>query len=229
MAYDDLEVSLRRVCQGSYISSLPVLQTSQRDVLEAFSFSLGGHNTPQSYLDELWLALPTLRALLDFIDGWKDAQRETWKGLFEVILGMPSPTLPFSGPVCSLTRTEPDILCFPVSLLTICALISGITISLIDHYVAEAESLLWRQHRRRLRSKKEFKRSCHCSSVSAAGQAQEILQDEQTNKIYLNRAVKAAEGVVLDLRDLMDVDHVSTTTSDSCGLEDTLERVADLH
>ena len=67
-----------------------MLQTSQRDILQAFSFSLGGHNTPQSYLDEVWLALPTLRTLLNFKDGWKDAQRETWKGLFGIILGVPS-------------------------------------------------------------------------------------------------------------------------------------------
>jgi hypothetical protein len=67
--------------------SPPPPQTSQRDILLAFSFSLGGHNTPQPIIDEVWLALPTLRALLCFKDGWKHAKRETWERLLGAISG----------------------------------------------------------------------------------------------------------------------------------------------
>ena len=42
---------------------------------------------PQSFLDELWFALPSLRDLLDFEGGWAMAQRETWERLFVAISG----------------------------------------------------------------------------------------------------------------------------------------------
>lgn len=68
------------------LTCLFLVQTCQRDILQAFSYSLG-HNTPQPFIDELWLALPSLRGLLNFKDGWKIAQKQTWVRLLGAISG----------------------------------------------------------------------------------------------------------------------------------------------
>ncbi|KZP24027.1 hypothetical protein FIBSPDRAFT_667336, partial [Athelia psychrophila] len=90
------------------------LEASQRDVLQALDYSLG-HSMPQAFLDELWCALPSLRALLAFEDGWEMAQRETWERLFVAI-------------------AEPDVLRFPISLMTVSALMTGVLLSVIAQY-----------------------------------------------------------------------------------------------
>lgn len=61
------------------------LETAQRDIFSAFSYSLGV--TPQPIMDELWIALPSLRYLLDFRGGWNFTQKETWWRLFQAIRG----------------------------------------------------------------------------------------------------------------------------------------------
>jgi len=42
-------------------------------------------------MDELWLALPTLRKAAEPLkDGWESAKLEIWDGLFDALLGTPS-------------------------------------------------------------------------------------------------------------------------------------------
>lgn len=38
-------------------------------------------------MDELWSTLPSLRALLNFKNGWEAAQREAWEVLSDAICG----------------------------------------------------------------------------------------------------------------------------------------------
>ncbi|KAJ4485341.1 hypothetical protein J3R30DRAFT_1344387 [Lentinula aciculospora] len=57
------------------------LEAAQRDILLALSYNLG--STPQAILDDLWIALPSLRELLDFNEGWSMVLQETWLILFE--------------------------------------------------------------------------------------------------------------------------------------------------
>ncbi|KAI0300027.1 hypothetical protein B0F90DRAFT_1572247, partial [Multifurca ochricompacta] len=83
------------------------LELAQRDLLEYFSYDLG-MPTPQGLLDELHLALPTLRYALDFENAWEDVLSETWTQLLAA-------------------ARSPDMLRFPVSLLTATALIEAIT------------------------------------------------------------------------------------------------------
>ncbi|KIM88073.1 hypothetical protein PILCRDRAFT_269974 [Piloderma croceum F 1598] len=156
-------------------------ETSQREILEAFSFSLRGHNTPQPIMDEVYLALPSLRALLGFKGGWEDAKREAWKRLLRAV-------------------SEPDIIRFPISLLTISALITGIIIALINHYEAEAEAIIWRQQ------SLHGIQTCACNSAVSCAQ-RDSLQDAQVQaqRRCVRRAVKAADGVILDLQDLVGV------------------------
>ncbi|KAJ3871352.1 hypothetical protein F5051DRAFT_457110 [Lentinula edodes] len=89
------------------------LEAAQRDILLALSYNLG--STPQAVLDDLWIALPSLRALLDFNEGWSSVLQETWLILFEV--------------VC-----EPDIMNFSLSLLTAAAVIEGLESALVRQY-----------------------------------------------------------------------------------------------
>lgn len=55
-------------------------------MLSALEYRLGV--TPQLLMDELWCALPSLRALLDFDDGWATAMKNAWLVLFDALEGM---------------------------------------------------------------------------------------------------------------------------------------------
>ncbi|OAX34809.1 hypothetical protein K503DRAFT_657827, partial [Rhizopogon vinicolor AM-OR11-026] len=91
------------------------LEVSQRDILSAFDFNIGSV-TPQGFIDELWLASPTLRKATGLLkDGWESVKVEIWDRLFDVL-------------------SEPDFLEFPVSLLTASALLDGLIIALARHY-----------------------------------------------------------------------------------------------
>ncbi|KAL6306941.1 hypothetical protein BKA93DRAFT_728448 [Sparassis latifolia] len=92
------------------------LEASQRDVLQTFSFNIGSI-TPESYMQELWLALPSLRKLLGFDNGWKVAQTEAWSVLLDALL-------------------QEDMLRF--WLLTASALIDGVIESLARRYMEES-------------------------------------------------------------------------------------------
>ncbi|KAI0273925.1 hypothetical protein BGY98DRAFT_903358, partial [Russula aff. rugulosa BPL654] len=82
------------------------LEWAQRDLLLYFSYNLC-MPTPQVFLDELPLALPTLRHALQFEHEWEDVLSETWKQLIAA-------------------ARWPSMLRFPVSLLTATALIEAI-------------------------------------------------------------------------------------------------------
>ncbi|TFK21690.1 hypothetical protein FA15DRAFT_681990 [Coprinopsis marcescibilis] len=81
------------------------LETAQRDVLSALSYSVGV--SPQPVLDEVWRALPSLRELLHFEGGWNGVQKEVWLRLYDLIY-------------------VPDILRYPQSLLVATALIDAL-------------------------------------------------------------------------------------------------------
>jgi len=80
MCRDDLEVL--PVLHGHLCSrKLNFLQSAHRDVLSAFDYKLG--ITPQPVMDELWLALPSLRELLGFEEGREKVIAGTWSRLFQ--------------------------------------------------------------------------------------------------------------------------------------------------
>ncbi|PBK94204.1 hypothetical protein ARMGADRAFT_1164522 [Armillaria gallica] len=85
------------------------LEDAQADLLSALGYVLGG--TPAGVLDELWEALPSLRELFpshpDDGGEWDLVLRETWRSLMICIL-------------------EPDILSFPISLLSVAAVSEAI-------------------------------------------------------------------------------------------------------
>ncbi|KAF4565396.1 hypothetical protein EYR36_001967 [Pleurotus pulmonarius] len=85
----------------------------ERDLLSAFSFQLGG--SPQLLLDQLWIALPSLRQALDFTGGWVYARKSTWGCLYEALL-------------------QPDVLRHRLSLLTVAALIEALIATLELRY-----------------------------------------------------------------------------------------------
>ncbi|KAJ6606177.1 hypothetical protein DFH09DRAFT_1386790, partial [Mycena vulgaris] len=93
------------------------LETAQRDILSTFSFNLGA--SPQPIFDELYLALASLRQLLNFRGGWKHAQKEAWELLFDAV-------------------TQPDILKFPISLLAVAALVEALVAALVSSYEYDA-------------------------------------------------------------------------------------------
>ncbi|KAF5382838.1 hypothetical protein D9757_007331 [Collybiopsis confluens] len=89
------------------------LEAAQRDILLGLSYSLGG--TPQAILDDLWIALPSLRELLSFAGGWDLVLQETWLVLFEAV-------------------REPEIVVFSLSVVTAAAVIEGLVSALVRHF-----------------------------------------------------------------------------------------------
>lgn len=99
-------------------------------MLDAFSYELGV--TPQPFLDQVWIALPSLRDLLDFDGGWNQVKKETWWMLFNSLYG-PSPVAFLTQSSLSLSP-EPDVLKFSVSILTATALSRAVVSVLAQRY-----------------------------------------------------------------------------------------------
>ncbi|KAF6756761.1 hypothetical protein DFP72DRAFT_1115687 [Ephemerocybe angulata] len=93
------------------------VKAAQRDVLKALDFSLG--DSPQAILDELWIALPSLRQALNFDGGWNAVQKEVWFRLFDIIYA-------------------PDVLQYAQSRLVGVALIDSLVPCLASRYEYEA-------------------------------------------------------------------------------------------
>jgi hypothetical protein len=86
LGLDDLEVTLHLIILFSLLSDRFRAQNAHRDVLSTLQYRLGV--TPQSMMDELWRALPSLRTLMDFDDGWKNAMNNAWMILFDALEGV---------------------------------------------------------------------------------------------------------------------------------------------
>ncbi|KZP09361.1 hypothetical protein FIBSPDRAFT_760073, partial [Athelia psychrophila] len=171
--------------------SLSELEASQRDVLQALDYSLG-HSMPQAFLDELWCALPSLRALLAFEGGWEMAQRETWERLFDLI------------------PAEPDVLRFPVSLMTAPALMAGVLLSVIAQH--------WLHHRSLDEQERdaEYAEWIHIDLEADDGDGSNLGEkNEDRERGYVQRAIDASVDVLQDLRDVVGIDNVSCLSSDT--------------
>ncbi|KAF8838225.1 hypothetical protein BDN67DRAFT_1070877 [Paxillus ammoniavirescens] len=161
------------------------LERSQRDILHALQFTLGSC-TPQDVLDELWNALPTLRkAIAPIPDGWTAIQRKVWEKLFEAVL-------------------EPDMLQYPISLLTAAVLVDTLVFSLARQYKSEAES--------------KSSSSCKCR-FSPSPQIPERIPPNDIRptswQIYIHEATEVVENVVLDVKDVL---HISDLELEECQM-----------
>ncbi|KAG1868381.1 hypothetical protein DFJ58DRAFT_678805 [Suillus subalutaceus] len=151
------------------------LEVSQRDILSACDFSLGSI-TPQGLMDELWLALPTLRKATEPVkDGWKSVQVEIWNRLFDAL-------------------TEPDVLQFPVSLLTASALLDGLIIAIALHYTAEADM-----------EKSRFQRNSGCRCPAPSTCMPENTTKQVPWRVYVSKAMDTVKDVVLDVTDVLQI------------------------
>ncbi|KAI9450384.1 hypothetical protein BJY52DRAFT_179431 [Lactarius psammicola] len=146
------------------------LEISQRDLLEYLSYDLG-MPTPQSILDELHLALPALRHVLHFGRAWEDVLSETWKQLLAA-------------------AHSPDMLRFPVSLLTATALIEAITGVVCRHL-----SLV----KLRIRAGCPD-RICGCHTKHAMPDNTEVLFLEEKPTAEESRMLHATTGLLEDIR-----------------------------
>ncbi len=113
-----------------------ILQLAQRKLLKHFSYNLG-MPTPQEFLDELPIALPTLRHALESEHAWQDVLGETWKQLIAAAHCRCYPTPPY--PIVALRSVGPSMLRFPVSLLTAAALSHAI-LQVVHHRRALLEA-----------------------------------------------------------------------------------------
>ncbi|KAJ7494400.1 hypothetical protein B0H11DRAFT_2227817 [Mycena galericulata] len=151
------------------------LEIAQRDVLSAFEYSLGG--TPQPIMDELWTALPSLQQLLHFEGGWKHAQKEAWCLLFDAVAGA---ELFFIHNIDhDASRTEPDILKFPVSLLTVAALSEALVTALVSKYKYDASVNGQVTRRRPRKSQSDIKKVEEKVVDKAEREIEGVVQDIQ--------------------------------------------------
>ncbi|KAG0703396.1 hypothetical protein DFH29DRAFT_803550, partial [Suillus ampliporus] len=163
------------------------LEVSQRDILSACGFSLGSI-TPQGYIDELWLALPTLRKAAESLkDGWVSVQVEIWDRLFDALI-------------------EPDVLQFPVSLLTASALLDGLIIAIARHYKAEADMDAWR-----------FQRNSYCRCPAPSFCAPDNTIKAVPWQMYVCEAMSTVQDVVLDVQDVLQIREVSAVHDIRCN------------
>lgn len=106
---------------------------------------------------------------------------------------------------------EPDVLDFPVSLLTASALLSGITITLTDQYKTEADFATWQHEREQRLSLKGLLGRCECRlDQNKENWEEREVREEEEHKGYMKRATKAAQDVSMDIRDLLQLKNVST-------------------
>ncbi|KAG6846149.1 hypothetical protein H0H93_015729, partial [Arthromyces matolae] len=121
MGFEDLEVNpIQLQIVANYLINF---QAAHRDVLAVLEFRLG--DTPDGLLIELWEGVEIIKKVLGgCVEGtcaaeaewnWNRVQRETWVSLFRA--------------VC-----EPDVLAFPLSILTTCALLNALQVVLERRY-----------------------------------------------------------------------------------------------
>lgn len=191
MTHDAFEVSVKRRYLMQSIDST-ILQLAQRDILYTFQFMLGSC-TPQDVLDELWLASPALRrATVPIQNGWEVVQRVTWDKLFESLLGE-CPLIKFAFS-CLNVYLEPDMLRYPVSLLTAAALIDGLTCALVRHFRTETEANVCE------RKVPPTPLDSECVSYGI---------EPTSSQIYLFEATELVDVVILDVRDVLELSDVS--------------------
>ncbi|KAJ7144960.1 hypothetical protein C8R43DRAFT_1237719 [Mycena crocata] len=148
------------------------LEIAQRDVLSVFSYSLGG--TPQAILDELWLALPSLQQLLQFGGGWNCAQKEAWAQLFDAV-------------------SAPDVLKFPISLLTVAALSEALVPTLVSRYEYDAALSSQAIRGRRGKQQPEFKKQQQKLVVRAEKEIEGVVQDMQAVMQISDASLRACQ------------------------------------
>ncbi|KAI0672427.1 hypothetical protein C8Q78DRAFT_749412 [Trametes maxima] len=133
---------------------LPPLDVIYADEFLALAFRLGGGNGPGAFAAELWAALPTLRGLFAFDGGWAGVQEEMWTILGGALL-------------------DPDVLRYPVSLLTAVALMESVVRCLAKRFNVTGLNHYGRKFKKR------------------------------DNPSLRKAAMKASKGVRLDIADVM--------------------------
>ncbi|KAI0364211.1 hypothetical protein BV20DRAFT_974708 [Pilatotrama ljubarskyi] len=113
----DVIYALDYVDLAPHDMSFDDLENAQRDVLEALKYRVGGSATPGAFMAELWASLPTLRCLLSFDGGRAAVQEAAWVMLCDAL-------------------QRPEMLQYPISLLTAASLIDGILGVLAKRYKA---------------------------------------------------------------------------------------------
>ncbi|KAI9508638.1 hypothetical protein F5148DRAFT_872277 [Russula earlei] len=150
------------------------LEGAQRQLLEHFSYNLC-MPTPQAYLDELRVAVPTLQEALGSENAWEEVLGETWKQLLAA-------------------AQWPSMLRFPVSLLTATALIEAIK-QVVRHREFVVKSTT-RADWERLHCAGDG----HMKHLTAGGPPQKIsLKDEYTALDVL----RATSAVIEDIRKVL--------------------------
>ena len=173
-------------------------------------------------MDELWFSLESLRALLNFENGWQTAMADAWCGLYDAICGKTTPCFHVDRLTLVL---EPDVQRFSISTLTAVALMDGIVESLVQRYLylatlkikaaasifnySSSTSLIARENRRRRRkgSSGDFLELRHDIQLSASSNKKMGLN--RNGKTYLKKAERASEGVRCDIQALVGITDVS--------------------
>jgi hypothetical protein len=128
-------------------------------------------------LDELWIALPSLRQLLEFKNGWKFAQKQTWWRLFDAVAG--AEPLLYNFLRINFCWIAPDVLKFPISLLTVAALAEALVAALVSKYEYDATVSSQVTRRRPNKYHSDSNKLCERLEIKAEKEMEGVVQDIQ--------------------------------------------------
>ncbi|KAI0643860.1 hypothetical protein C8Q79DRAFT_1012404 [Trametes meyenii] len=150
------------------------LENAQRDVLEALAFRPRGGNGPGAFAEELWAALPALRGLLAFDSGWAGVQEEMWTILGGALL-------------------DPDVLQYPISLLTAAALMESVVRRLAKRFNATGMN----HHGRKIKKRDDgsLRRAAMKASKGARLDIADVLRIADDELVKCQRWLGLAEGL----------------------------------
>ncbi|KAJ3829298.1 hypothetical protein F5880DRAFT_503157 [Lentinula raphanica] len=174
------------------------LEAAQRDILFTTSYNLG--STPQAILDDLWIALPTLRELLSFDQGWSLVLQETWLILYETV-------------------RDPEIMEFSLSVLTAAALIEGVISVLVRHY--QSQDPWYEQFRRRTLTAVNRRKG---STGYIAHEGQGYPCTKSTRSLTSSSSLSSSGDAEAGVKDILTMQHV-TQGGDEFALRKAKERV----
>jgi len=168
------------------------LEESQTDVLQCFDYQVYD-TTPHVYFNELYEALPSLRRLLKFKDGWYTVKVRTWDILEKVVF-------------------EDDMLVYPTSHLTAAALTVSIIEALKEEFEREAIAQRLHDAQKRLASYRPSEKRGELQYPEDADDEADDEVDELDDvsldgnrSAYAFSARRVSEGVVGEIRELLEI------------------------
>ena len=122
-----------------------------------------GSCTPGAYIEELLIALPSIRAFVDARGDWEFALAETWEILFDALVGNVVWFNVQSANYAYISFADVTYLRYPIYTITGCALIIGIVESIV--YKKKTEAAIKARYAPDAATKRRRGMKCECEKL----------------------------------------------------------------